>query len=71
MIRSVFVSKANITIYTRFNAINESKDSSVIIMKSIKIVIQIRKRSEPNTRTRRDVRSNTIIEYTFVLVYIG
>ena len=36
-------------------------------MKSMKMVIKMGKSSEPNTTTRKDIRSNTIIQYTYFM----
>ena len=57
----MFIRKASNTIGTRFNAGNESRESSARMMKSMKMVIKMGKSSEPNTRTRRNIRSNTIM----------
>ena len=40
---------------------NKNRDSSAIIINSMNKMIEMGKISEPNKRTTRDVRSNTII----------
>ena len=64
MTRLMSIRKASNTIYTRFNAGNESRNSTTRMMKSTKVVIKMEKSSELNSRIRRDIRSNTIREYT-------
>ena len=64
MTRLMSIRKASNTIDTRFNAGNERRNRSTRMMKSTKVVIKMEKSSELNSRIRRDIRSNTIREYT-------
>ena len=63
MTRLMSIRKASNTIYTRFNTGNEGKDSSARIIQAMEMVIKMGKSSDLNTRTRRDIKSNTIIQY--------
>ena len=59
--RLTFIKKVSNMLCTRFNVGNECRNSSKRMMKLMKTMIIMGKTSERNTRTRRNIRSNTIM----------
>ena len=64
MTRLMSIRKPSNMTDTRFNTRNKNRDSSARMIKLMKVVIKMGKSSELSLKIGRDIRSNTIMEYT-------